>query len=150
MKIVFPNASLDTSANRGVNLRQPTTRPWDHPNLARGSITKLVVGRRFKGNELRCPPHDNRCVLRTRLALLNGDLKRYFGSPRRLPDQSGLIVSTSGTAFGIGTPLHDALTLDAVECCDSCPDCTEQLSLTLKSALSVFALRAPFLDAIPP
>ena len=39
---------------------------------------KLVVGRRFKGNGMRWRPHDNRCVLRTRLALLNGDLKRYF------------------------------------------------------------------------
>ena len=42
---------------------------------------KLVVGRRFKGNGMRWRPHDNRCVLRTRLALLNGDLKRYFSSP---------------------------------------------------------------------
>ena len=42
---------------------------------------KLVVGRRFKGNGMRWRPHDNRCVLRTRLALLNGDLKRYFSPP---------------------------------------------------------------------
>ena len=42
---------------------------------------KFVVGRRFKGNGMRWQPHDNRCVLRTRLALLNGDLKRYFSPP---------------------------------------------------------------------
>ena len=42
---------------------------------------KLVVGRRFKGNGMRWRPHDNRCVLRTRLALLNGDLKRCFSPP---------------------------------------------------------------------
>ena len=42
---------------------------------------KLVVGRRFKGKGMRWRPHDNRCVLRTRLALLNGDLKRYFSPP---------------------------------------------------------------------
>ena len=42
---------------------------------------KLVVGRRFKGNGMRWRPHDNRCVLRTRLALLNGDPKRYFSPP---------------------------------------------------------------------
>ena len=42
---------------------------------------KFVVGRRFKGNGMRWRPHDNRCVLRTRLALLNGDLKRYFSPP---------------------------------------------------------------------
>ena len=42
---------------------------------------KLVVGRRFKGNGMRWRPHDNRCVLRTRLALLNGDLMRYFSPP---------------------------------------------------------------------
>ena len=39
---------------------------------------KFVVGRRFKGNGMRWRPHDNECVLRTRLAVLNGDLKRYF------------------------------------------------------------------------
>ena len=42
---------------------------------------KLVVGRRFKGNGMRWRPHDNHCVLRTRLALLNGDLKSYFSPP---------------------------------------------------------------------
>ena len=42
---------------------------------------KFVVGRRFKGNGMRWRPHDNRCVLRTRLALLNGDLKSYFSPP---------------------------------------------------------------------
>ena len=30
---------------------------------------------------MRWRPHDNRCVLRTRLALLNGDLKSYFSPP---------------------------------------------------------------------
>ena len=39
---------------------------------------KFVVGRRFKGNGMRWRPHDNECVLRTRLAVLNGDLERYF------------------------------------------------------------------------
>ena len=39
---------------------------------------KFVVGRLFKGNGMRWRRHDNGCVLRTRLALLNGDLKRYF------------------------------------------------------------------------
>ena len=39
---------------------------------------KFLVARRFKGNGMRWRPHDNRCVLSTRLALLNGDLKRYF------------------------------------------------------------------------
>ena len=34
-----------------------------------------------RGNGMRWRPHDNRCVLRTRLALLNGDLKRYFSPP---------------------------------------------------------------------
>lgn len=42
---------------------------------------KFLVARRFKGNDMRWRPHDNRCVLRTRLALLNGDLKRYFSPP---------------------------------------------------------------------
>ena len=42
---------------------------------------KFVIGRRFKGNGMRWRPHDNRCVLRTRLALLNGDLKSYFSPP---------------------------------------------------------------------
>lgn len=42
---------------------------------------KYVVGRRFKRNGSRWRGHDNRCVLRTRLALLNGDLKRYFSPP---------------------------------------------------------------------
>ena len=39
---------------------------------------KFVVGRRFKGNGMRWRPHDNECVLRTRLAVLNGDLEHYF------------------------------------------------------------------------
>ena len=39
---------------------------------------KFVVGRRFKGNGMRWRPHDNECVLRTRLAVLNGALERYF------------------------------------------------------------------------
>ena len=39
---------------------------------------KFVVGRRFKGNGMRWRPHDNECVLRTRLAVLNGNLERYF------------------------------------------------------------------------
>ncbi len=39
---------------------------------------KFVVGRRFKGNGMRWRPHDNECVLRTRLAVLNGELERYF------------------------------------------------------------------------
>ena len=39
---------------------------------------KFVVGRRFKRNGMRWRPHDNACVLRTRLAVLNGDLERYF------------------------------------------------------------------------
>ena len=39
---------------------------------------KFVVGRRFKGNGMRWRPHDNECVLRTRLAVLNGELDRYF------------------------------------------------------------------------
>ncbi len=39
---------------------------------------KFVVARRFKGNGMRWRPHDNECVLRTRLAVLNGDLERYF------------------------------------------------------------------------
>ena len=30
---------------------------------------------------MRWRPHDNHCVLRTRLALLNGDLKSYFSPP---------------------------------------------------------------------
>ncbi len=39
---------------------------------------KFVVGRRFKGNGMRWRPHDNECVLRTRLAVLNGDLEHHF------------------------------------------------------------------------
>ena len=39
---------------------------------------KFVVARRFKGNGMRWRPHDNECVLRTRLAVLNGALERYF------------------------------------------------------------------------
>ena len=42
---------------------------------------KFLVARRLKGNGMRWRPHDNRCVLRTRLALLNGDLKSYFSPP---------------------------------------------------------------------
>ena len=37
-------------------------------------------GRRFKGNGMRWRPPTTG-VLRTRLALLNGDLKRYFSPP---------------------------------------------------------------------
>ena len=39
---------------------------------------KFVVAWRFKGNGMRWRPHDNECVLRTRLAVLNGDLEHYF------------------------------------------------------------------------
>ena len=42
---------------------------------------KFVVGRRFKGNGMGWRPLDNRCVLRTRLALFNGDIKNYFSAP---------------------------------------------------------------------
>ncbi len=42
---------------------------------------KFSVGRRFKGNGMRWRPHGNRCVLGTRLALLNGDLRHYFSPP---------------------------------------------------------------------
>ena len=42
---------------------------------------RFVVARRFKGNGMRWRPHDNQCVLRTHLALLNGDLKSYFRPP---------------------------------------------------------------------
>ena len=42
---------------------------------------KFLVARGFKGNGMRWRPHDNHCVLRTRLAILNGDLKRYFSAP---------------------------------------------------------------------
>ena len=55
-------------------------RAADWP-IGSGSVEgqcKFVVGRRFKGNGMRWRPHDNECVLRTRLAVLNGELERYF------------------------------------------------------------------------
>ena len=48
---------------------------------SRASTACVVVVRRFKGNGMRWRRHDNGCVVRTRLALLNGDLKRYFSLP---------------------------------------------------------------------
>ena len=64
---------------------------------------KFVVGRRFKGNGTRSRPHDNRCALRTRLALLNGDLKRYFSILKsdailpRYPTDRGATISQEGS-----------------------------------------------------
>ena len=55
---------------------------------------KFVVARRFKGNGMGWRAHDNRCVLRTRLALQPS---------RRLRDPGGLTVSTPIAAFGIAT-----------------------------------------------
>ena len=55
-------------------------RAADWP-IGSGSVEghcKFVVGRRFKGNGMRWRPHDNEGVLRTRLAVLNGDLEGYF------------------------------------------------------------------------
>ncbi len=52
-----------------------------HWPIGSGSVEgqcKFVVGRRFKGNGMRWRPYDNDCVLRARLAVLNGDLDRYF------------------------------------------------------------------------
>ena len=79
---------------------------------------KLVVGRRFKGNGMRWRPHDNRCVLRTRLALLNGDLKRYFEALfRQMVNHRSVIigrgdgpdnrVAGSGTVMPIRNQLRD-------------------------------------------
>ena len=50
--------------------------------LVEGSC-KLVVGKRFKGNGMRWKLDDNKAVLRTRLAELNGELEASFAKKRR-------------------------------------------------------------------
>jgi hypothetical protein len=50
--------------------------------LVEGSC-KLVVGKRFKGNGMRWKREDNKAVLKTRLAALNGELERTFSKKTR-------------------------------------------------------------------
>ena len=48
-----------------------------------GGSSKLVVGKRFKGNGMRWIIHDNKTVLRTRLAELNDELEGFFTKKSR-------------------------------------------------------------------
>ena len=88
MKQTLPKVTDSDKAWKQINYFTNNQERMDYPRyraagwpigsgLVEGQC-KFVVGRRFKGNGMRWRPHDNRCVLRTRLALLNGDLKSYF------------------------------------------------------------------------
>ena len=79
-------------ARKQINYFTNNTERMDYPHyrdggwpigsgLVEGQYKFVVVGRRFKGNGMRWRRHDNGCVVRTRLALLNEDLKRYFSPP---------------------------------------------------------------------
>ena len=87
----LPGGSTTDQAWKQINYFTNNQERMDYPRyrearwpvgsgLVEGQC-KFVVGRRFKGNGMRWRPRDNRCVLRTRLALLNGDLRRYFSPP---------------------------------------------------------------------
>ena len=79
----------------------PSLRLADRQRLGGGPV-QVRGGRRFKGNGMRWRPHDNECVLRTRLAVLNGELDRYF-QPVRRSGTRRLIMSTPSAGFGIAT-----------------------------------------------
>ena len=68
---------------------------------------------RFKGNGMRWRPHDNECVLRTRLAVLNGELERYFQPRPEVWKRGRLIMSTPSAGFGIATLISPGRHLSA-------------------------------------
>ena len=88
MKRAVPKTSDSDLAWKQINYFKNNQERMDYPRyraagwpIGSGSVEgqcKFVVGRRFKGNGMRWKRHDNECVLRTRLALLNGELERYF------------------------------------------------------------------------